>query len=156
MIAALLMVPPALRAQDRQGPIMEVSGGHAAFLDESPIHHGTVGAAWLWNLSRRVSVGPEIVFMKGPGSDRDFFLTGKVVVDFMPSRIVSPYFVADGGVMLHRETFVRTGDFWAKEGAVSFGAGARIAVSPRFFFAPEFRLGWEPHFRVGAVVGWRM
>ena len=48
-----------------------------------------------WSLTPKVSVGPEVVFMRGPGDDRDVFLTGKVIVDFMPGRLVSPYFVAD-------------------------------------------------------------
>jgi hypothetical protein len=156
IILAILILPAAASAQGLSRPVMEASGGHAAFLDESAIHHFTLGTAWRWNLGRRVSVGPEVVFMRGPDGDRDVFLTGKVVVDFLPTQPVSPYFVADGGLMLHRTTFTTVADYWAKEGAVSFGGGVRINVTPRVFFAPEFRVGWEPHFRVSAVVGWRM
>jgi hypothetical protein len=50
---------------------------------------------------------------------------------------------------------VGTGPFTSSEGSVSDGIGARVAVSDRFFVAPEFRLGWELHYRFGATVGAR-
>jgi hypothetical protein len=108
-----------------------------------------------WQLTPRISVGPDFVFMRGPGGDRDVFLTGKVIVDFMPNRPVSPFFVADGGAMFHGDQFFNGTSFWAKEGAVSAGGGVRINVSPRVAIAPEFRIGWEPHFRIGTMVIWR-
>ena len=134
---------------------MEVSGGFAGFVDESIIPHGTLGTAVRWDVGRHVSIGPELVFMKAE-NDFDLFLTGKLVVDFRRTRAVSPYFVADGGLMLHRSTFPRQTAFWVREGAVSFGGGARIAITPRLFVAPEMRIGWEPHIRITAIVGWRL
>ena len=74
----------------------------------------------------------------------------------MPGRAVSPYFVADGGLMVSRLTFVRAVEFWYREGAASFGGGARINLTPRVFVAPEVRLGWEAHLRFTAIMGWRM
>ena len=133
---------------------VDVSGGSAAFVDDIPIGHFTLGGGVRWQLTPKVSVGPEFVFMRGPDSDRDLFLTGKVIVDFMPGRLVSPYFVADGGAMLHGDRFPR-GPYWSSEGAVSAGGGLRINVSPRVSIAPEVRLGWEPHMRIGALVTWR-
>jgi hypothetical protein len=133
---------------------VDFSGGYAAFVDESAIGHLTLGGGLRWQLTPKISVGPDVVFMRGPGDDRDIFLTGKVIVDFMPNRLVSPFVVADGGAMFHGDQFV-TGSFWATEGAVSGGGGVRINVSPRVSIAPEFRIGWEPHFRVGTTVIWR-
>ena len=156
VILVLLAVPGVAAAQEFPGRVVEVSGGFAGFVDETIIPHGTLGAAVRWNLGRHFSVGPEIVYMNGGPEDQDLFLTGKVVIDFLRDRAVSPYFVADGGLMVSRLTFVRTSDFWYREGAVSFGGGARINVSPRVFVAPEVRLGWEPHIRFTAIVGWRM
>ena len=133
---------------------VDFSGGYAAFVDESAINHFTLGGGVRWQLTPKVSVGPDVVFMRGPGDDRDIFLTGKVIVDFMPNRLVSPFVVADGGAMFHGDRFV-TGSFWAKDGAVSGGGGVRINVSPRVSIAPEFRIGWESHFRIGTMVIWR-
>jgi hypothetical protein len=92
--------------------------------------------------------------MKGPGGDRDLFLTGKMIVDFMSRRRASPYFVADGGVMMHRDAFFHTGAFWSREGAVSAGLGTRIRLTRRLSLAPEVRIGWEPHLRAGGVLTW--
>jgi hypothetical protein len=155
LILWLLGVAGAASAQDLSRRVMEVSGGFAGFIDESIIPHATLGTALRWDLGRHVSIGPELVFMNA-ANDFDLFLTGKLVVDFRRTRAVSPYFVADGGLMLHRATFPREEAFWVQEGAVSFGGGARIAISPRLFVAPEMRIGWEPHIRFTALVGWRL
>ena len=133
---------------------VDFSGGYAAFVDESAIGHFTLGGGVRWQLTPKVSVGPDLVFMRGPGDDRDVFLTGKVIVDFMPHRLVSPFVVADGGAMLHGDRYP-SGSFWGKEGAVSGGGGVRINVSTRVSIAPEFRIGWEPHIRFGTTVIWR-
>ena len=154
-ILALLAMPGVAAAQELSRRVVEVSGGFSGFVDETIIPHGTVGTAVRWDLGPHLSVGPEFVYMSGGADDQDMFLTGKVVVDFRRERAVSPYLVADGGLMLSRLTFVRSGDFWYREGAVSFGGGARVRVSRRVFVAPEVRIGWEPHIRVTAIVGWR-
>jgi hypothetical protein len=133
---------------------VDFSGGYAAFVDESAIGHFTLGGGVRWQLTPKVSVGPDLVFMRGPDDDRDVFLTGKVIVDFMPDRLVSPFVVADGGAMFHGDRYA-SGSFWGREGAVSGGGGVRINISPRVSIAPEFRIGWEPHLRFGATVIWR-
>jgi hypothetical protein len=133
---------------------VDVSAGYAAFVDEAPIEHFTLGGGVSWRLTPKVSIGPEVVFMRGPDDDRDIFLTGKVIVDFMPGRLVSPYFVADGGAMLHGDRFV-SGPYWSSEGAVSAGGGVRFNVTPHVSIAPELRIGWESHMRLGAMLTWR-
>jgi hypothetical protein len=155
MIVGVLAIAGLAAGQERSGPVAEVSGGFAGFLDESIVPHGTVGTAVRWNLGRHLSVGPEIVYMHGGPGDQDLFLTGKLVVDFMPARAASPYFIADGGLMVGRVAFVGASDFWFREGAASFGGGARINLSRRMFLAPELRIGWEPHIRITMSVGWR-
>lgn len=155
VVLALVALPALAGAQNTFRRSVELSTGYAAFLDESPIEHFTVGGAWKWRATPRVSVGPEIVYMRGPGSDRDLFLTGKLVVDFMPARRASPYFVADGGLMLHHTEFFN-GPHWVREGAGSFGGGVRIGINDRMYVSPEVRIGWEPHIRVGALFGWRI
>ena len=138
-----------------QTTAVEVSGGHAAFMDEAPIHHATGGASFRWGMARRLSIGPEFVAMRGPGKDRDIFLTGKVTFDILPLARVSPYLVADAGIMWHSGN-VPFGTYWSREGAVSVGAGVRAAVTGRVYVGAEARLGWEPHLRVTGVVGWAL
>lgn len=149
----VLILPSVSHAQDRRAAI-EGLAGYAAFLDESPIEHFTAGLSWQWRLSPRVTVGPEFVFMRGPGSDRDLFFTGKIVVEAAPAARASLYIVADGGLMLFHSDFLMD-SFWVKEGAVSFGSGVRIRLTDRLYISPEVRIGWEPHVRGTIVVGWR-
>ena len=43
--------------------------------------------------------------------------------------------------------------FASWEGAVTGGGGVRVRVGRGWYIAPEFRIGWEPHYRVGVGVG---
>jgi hypothetical protein len=154
-VLALLGSGTSSSAQETPSRLaVDVSAGYAGFADETLIGHVALGGGVRWQLTPKISVGPDFVFMRGPDDDRDIFLTGKVIVDFMPDRLVSPFVVADGGAMFHGDRFV-TGAFWAREGAVSGGGGVRINLTPRVSISPEFRIGWEPHLRVGATVSWR-
>jgi len=133
---------------------VDISGGKSAFVDDTPIGQMTIGGGVRWQLTPRVSVGPEVVLMQGPNDLREVFVTGKMIVDFMPHRRLSPYLVADAGAMLQGDRFA-SGPYWSKEGAVSGGGGLRINVTPHVSVAPEVRIGWEPHVRFGAMVTWR-
>lgn len=153
----LLMAPALGAAQELPRRTLEVSGGFAGFVDESIIPHGTIGTALRWDLGPHLSAGPEVVYMKGDGSDQDLFVTGKLVADFRRARALSPYFVVDGGVMINRSDFPGGSAYWYREGAFSFGGGLRMnGAGGRMFLAPEVRIGWEPHIRFTLNVGWRM
>jgi hypothetical protein len=148
--------PSMAAAQPPERHAFEVSGGYAAFVDESMIEHATLGAGWRWRPTPRLAIGPELVFMQGPGLDRDVFVTGKVTFGGRPEAPVSGYVVADGGLMLHRAPFpFRAGPVWHREGAASVGGGVRVNVGERVYLAPEARLGWEPHLRFTLTVGFR-
>ncbi len=151
----LVCLPSSGIAEERPRGTVEFSGGYAGFVDDVTVKHGTFGAAWRWRATRRVSVGPELVYMRGPGRDREVVITGKLLVDVAPERAVSPYLVADGGVMFHQQD-LPGGIYRSSEPAVSGGGGLRIDVTPRLFVAPEVRLGWEAHMRLTVYVGWRL
>jgi hypothetical protein len=158
-IASFLLLSAAAicHAQTGRTPSIEGIAGHAAFLDEDPVDHVIAGAALRYTLSPRVSIGPEIVYMRGPDLDRDLFLTGDVWFDFLAPgpygpRPVTPYLVAGAGLMRHTDRF--TPDFTAYEFAVTGGLGLRIRLTDRWYIAPEGRLGWEPHSRFSASIGY--
>src|SRR5262245_43199905 len=143
----------AAQAQDRRDrppPAAELGVGYAGFIDEGMIHHGVLGGTLRWHLSPRVSVGPELVYMSGPGGDRDLFATGNLTLDFLrPSttRSVTPYIVAGAGLMRHTGD-VGTGTFTSSEGAFTAGLGVRAWLSDRTYAGAEWRVGWEPHMRL--------
>ena len=143
-------------AQDPRAVALELSGGHAAFVDEGAIHHAVLGGAARWQLTPRVGIGPELVYMVGPGDDRDLFVTGNVTWDFVTrprrSRTVIPYVVAGAGLFRHSDR-VGTGTFASSEGAFTAGGGARVWVTPRVNVGAEARLGWELHTRLTGHLG---
>lgn len=159
LAALFVCVPLSLYAQSGRPVVAaEAIAGHAAFVDEAPIHHFVAGGALRYPLSARVGVGPEVVYMAGPGHDRDLFVTGNIWFDFLRPRAgevrrVTPYFVAGAGLMRHTDRFSR--DFTVHEWAATGGFGFRIALNDRWYVAPEARLGWEAHSRLTVSVGYR-
>jgi len=150
----ILALAESAGAQDRQRGAVEAVGGWTGFVDDAMINHGIVGASARWNVAPRVSLGPEIVYMMGPGDDRDLFLTGNVTFDVFSNRPVIPFFVAGGGLFRHSDT-VGVGSFSSTEGAFTGGGGVRFLIGDRFYIAPEARVGWELHTRLSVSAGWR-
>jgi hypothetical protein len=157
--AAQSPAPPSAPAPPsrRPAPVAEVSGGWAGFGDEGIVHHTLLGAGARYYLWRRVSIGPELQYMVGPGSDRDLIVTGNVVVDVLAPTIdrprrTTPYVVAGGGLFRHSDRFGNE-TFASIEGAFTAGVGIRGWASDRVFLALDARLGWEPHLRLAGSVG---
>jgi len=151
------VAPVAAQAQsDRGRGLIEGGGGYASFVDDSPIPHAVVQGSARMFLGSRVAIGPEVTYMRGPDEDRDWFVTGNVTVDaFRRSgalRRVQPYIVAGAGVG-RSTTRVGTGLYSSSEGTFTVGGGARVGAANGWFVAPELRLGWELHWRIGAVLG---
>jgi hypothetical protein len=147
---------PSLAPAFRQA--VEVVGGYAGFLDEGLVDHVIAGATVRYRLGRIISLGPEIVFMIGPGTDRDVFLTGNVTFDFLVPAdgprpgTVSPFVVAGGGLMIHRTRFGGS-EFSTTEGAVTGGGGVRVWITRRIYAMGAYRAGWEPHMRIDGGIG---
>src|SRR5688572_12677480 len=161
LLVVLIAAPAVAQPAARTGPpaaAVEAAGGYAGFIDESLIGHAVFGASGRLHLSPRVSVGPEIVYMRGPGFDRDLFLTGNITIDLLlrpasPRRgTVNPFLVAGAGLMRHSDRF-GSSTFTSSEGAATGGGGARVWLTDRVYALGEFRLGWEPHYRVTGGVG---
>jgi hypothetical protein len=153
-ISALALTASAFAQESRRGAV-EGIGGWAGFVDEETVSHTVVGAAAKWYVSPRVAIGPELVYMIGPATDRDLMLTGNVTVDAFTDGAVTPFFVAGGGVFRHSFDFGDRGKFSSTEGAFTAGGGVRILIGDRFYIAPEARLGWELHARLSVAAGWR-
>lgn len=137
--------------------MLEGTAGWAGFVDDAMIHHTLIGAAWRGYVTRRISLGPEVQFMAGPGSDRDLILTGNVMVDLLARtpdrpRRTTPFVVLGGGLFRHSQRFP-VGTFTSTEGALTLGVGLRTWVSDRVYVGADARLGWEPHLRVAALAG---
>jgi hypothetical protein len=160
LVLALALIAPPLAAAQQTIPAPRVSSdivaGYAGFLDESLVGHRIVSATLRYQVTRRLSIGPEVVYMIGPGRDRDLFVTGNAILDFLQRPAgsrggsVNPYLVAGAGMMHHQSQFA---DFSATEGAWTAGAGARIWMTERVYALGEYRIGWEPHVRITGGIG---
>ena len=135
----------------------EVSVGFTAFLDDGVINHGGVGGSARIYVTPRLSVGPELVYMIGPGNDRDVLLFANLTVDLRRPRLglvgrVEPYLVVGAGVLSHSNSF---GGYSSSGSSVaySWGGGARVWVARRVYFATDLRMGWAPNVRVMGTVG---
>jgi hypothetical protein len=154
-VTGLAAAPAGAQAQ-RPAPVLEVSGAHAVFLDDDPIEHAALGGSVRWHLTSRVSVGPEITYLIGPGTDRDLLVTGNVTVDLRDPRGAAwarfvPYVLVGAGLFRHSERFGRE-RYTSQEPGATAGVGVRFRLTPYLWLAPELRLGWEPHIRIGATV----
>jgi len=164
LLVLLIAAPATAQPTSGSGPMTAIDaiGGYAGFVDESLVDHAVFGASGRVHLSPRISIGPEVVYMRGPGFDRDLFVTGNLTFDFLvaPSDArrgtVNPFLVAGGGLMRHSNRF-GSNTFTSSEGAVTGGGGVRAWITDRVYALGEFRLGWEPHYRVTGGVGivWR-
>jgi hypothetical protein len=157
-IVFLLVALTPARAQQAPAGAAEVVAGWAGFLDDARIDHAVVGGGIRIHLTPRISIGPEFVYMRGPGTDRDLFLTGNLTFDVWTPRpgerrgSVVPFLVAGGGLMVLRTDFP-SGTFTSYEGAVTGGAGLRVWLTERVYALGEVRAGWEPHTRVTGGIG---
>jgi hypothetical protein len=155
MAVAMMAVPGAVFAQ---GPAIAVEGGggYTGFADDGIVGHSLVAVAGRVYVLPRVSIGPEFQYMAGEREHRDLMLTGNVYVDLIErasGRPVVPYLVVGGGLFQTRDEFLGE-TFTSSEGAFTAGGGVRIFLGRNFYVAPEFRGGWEPHFRVSLSVGY--
>ena len=148
-VPALAQSPPASFG-------VEGAGGYAGVADDAIIGHSLVGGAARWRVAPRVWIGPEITYMKGEGEHSDLMLTGNVTLDLLERRAgrqAIPYLLVGGGLFQSRDTF-GSDTFTSSEGAFTAGGGVRVLLTDALYVAPEFRGGWEPHFRLSVSVGY--
>ena len=148
-LAFALTAAPAA-GQGNRPVTVEAAAGHVVFADDGLIDHSSFGTRALVALTGRLTVGPELVYMRGPGTDRDLFLMGVVNFDVLRERRVTPYITAAAGIMFHSSNF----GSWS-DPAVAFGAGARVKVADAWFVGAEGRIGAPLHAGVGLSVGYR-
>ncbi len=114
------------------------------------------GAARVY-LTPRISVGPEITYMRGPNTDRDWYFLGNFTWDIRHPRAgrpprVSPFLIAGGGFFTHSDRFL-SGTFTSSEGAFAAGGGTRVHITDRVYAMGDFRIGWELHYRITGGIG---
>ena len=128
--------------------------GSSAFLDEEiPFDHSIFGASLPIQLTNKLSIEPQFLYMNGPGSDRDITVTGNVTYDLATVDRITFYVVGGAGILSNTQRF-STGNFTANELTANGGIGAKIFITEKLFLSPEFRFGLEPLLTATAAVGY--
>ncbi len=156
VVLTLLALPASsAQAQDTPPPSLDLAGGWVGFGDDGIVNEGLLGAAFRWYVHPRLSLGPEVTYIKGT-SHSHLMVTGNVTWDLVPpERRVTPFVVVGGGVFQTRNSYL--GDTRTfREGAFTAGGGVRTRVSDRVTLGVDARVGWEMHMRVAGVVGLRL
>jgi hypothetical protein len=152
VIFSILLFAAAAEAQQKPRPEGRLTAGWMGFIDESWIDHGAFGGSVRYYLTRRVAVEPELLYMIGPGADRDVMLIPHVSLDFRPGQPLRPYVIGGVGLLHHRDRFGPI-EFTDNEWAWTAGLGIRIPIASRMFVAPEFRVGVEPASMITGTFG---
>ena len=160
--AIALLAPPVVHpasAQGRPSPAAELAAGWIGFADDGIVSESLIGGAARVYVLPRISVGPEILYLRGQRHSH-LVLTGNVTWDVLApvngrQRAVTPFVVIGGGLFQTREMFP-SGDFTSNEGAFTAGGGVRALAGDRLTVGIDARVGWELHARVNGTVGVRL
>jgi hypothetical protein len=149
---ATLFASPAHARQ--QSFAIDAAAGWVGFADDGIVSEGLFGGAARWQISPRVGIGPELVYIQGENHSH-FVVTGNLTFDFNPDGAVQPFILVGGGMFQTHETFFDDA-VTSSEGAFTAGGGVRGRVSERVSLGLDVRLGWETHIRVGGIVSVRL
>jgi hypothetical protein len=158
LLALTLLAGPLVLDATAQTPATaaELSLGWVGFADDGIVNETMVGGTVRFYLTPQVSVGPEIVYIKGSSGHSHLMVTGNLMWDIFPSRgrgrLVTPYLVAGGGVFQTRQEFPG-GTFKSNDPAFTAGGGLRFIAEDRLIVGAEARVGWELHLRVNGFIG---
>ena len=121
-------------------PKVEVKAtfGASGFGDELDYPHFVAGGSVRFYVTRRLSVGTELLYMRRSRADQDYLFTPTVAYDLTdPRQRAVPYVIGGVGAYQRRGRFTSP-PTWSAD----FGGGVKIFLNDRLFIAPEARLGY--------------
>jgi hypothetical protein len=147
LLVLLLHASTALAQSARRGQFeVRGLGGYSTFIDESSQNHFVAGGSGHYYITRRLSVGPEFLYMYHNESDQDVTASAHAAWDFRGNRRVQPYVAGRVGVLRHFAP-----RFAVNSWSYGAGLGVKISLTDRLLLTPEFSMGIEPILR--ATVG---
>ena len=161
---------PATPAQSAAAPrpaaTIEANWGYTVFSatdddtgETDSFKHTVLGGGARIPITSRLALGGEVLRLRGQGADRDWVFAGKLTFDLIqdtrgvPQPAV-PYIVGTGGFLKHSDERNEV-PIAVNTGIGEAGIGVRIAAGRVLYLAPEFRFGFETHWTVGLVIGFR-
>ena len=125
----ILLLAASAQAQNKPRREIKATTGWVGFIDESWIDHKVIGGSARFYVTPRLGIEPEILYMIGPGSDRDVTLIPHLTFDFLSREKVRPYFIGGAGWMHHSQkigTIAFSNDEWVGNG----GIGVKFFLTP--------------------------
>jgi opacity protein-like surface antigen len=153
---AIMCATPLMAFAQASSWAAEASVGWAGFVDDSTKNYLLVGGNVRRNITPRVSIGPELVFMSNSDElhDRNVMLTGNVVFDAAPGARLVPFVIGGAGMFWGRDQ-VNNGPYWSSDPAFTVGGGIRANLTDSVTASMEYRFGWELHHRFSGSAGIR-
>lgn len=105
-------------------------------------------------MHQRIGIGPEAVYIAG-NNHHHVVITVNITIDLAAAsrqRAVTPFIIMGAGLFQTTERFFSS-TFTSREGAFTAGGGVRVRAGERVTVGVDARVGWEPHLRIGGVVG---
>jgi hypothetical protein len=144
LLILFLILSTQLYGEEMKRYDAELTLGTSAFIDEeTPFDHWVIGGSLNIRVTDKLSVAPQLLYMIGPGTDRDLMLTGNVEYRLASSEHLALYVVGGGGLLQQRQDF-GTKTFTANTWEASGGLKAKFYITDRWYAAPEFRIDHEP------------
>lgn len=126
--------------------------GLTSFADEQNENHAMFAGSARLYLTRRLSIEPEVQYLRQSPEHYDAVFLPSVNWDFRTGRVV-PY-VTGGAGLLHSVNRNEFSSFSSTEGFLSAGFGVRIYLNDGWFVAPEARVGTDFHGRASVGLGY--
>ena len=133
-------------AQERPGPAVEFEAGALLFADDGVVTEGFVGGSARIYILPRISLGPEIAFIRGDNHNH-LMVRGNVTFDLVTPvkgdpRLVTPFVVVGAGLFQTHESFLDNETFTSREGAFTAGGGVRGLIGERMMLGVEARVSF--------------
>ena len=152
--AVALCVAAAAQAETKGQTDLRLTAGYAGFIDEDLVDHAAIGSSLRYYLTPRLAIEPEVLFLIGPGNDRNWVIMPNVAFDLRRSGRAIPYVSGGAGLLHYRDQLSAGPPIATNSWTASGGAGVKLFLTERVFVAPEFRLGTEPLMRLTASIGY--
>lgn len=121
--------------------------GYTSFLDEAPDNHLLVAGSARFYITRKFSVEPEVQYLRRDSRHPDWVFVPNFTYDFKTGRRTLCHHRPRRATKLRQQ-------FQPHRRIYQWGQWGQALFTDRWFIAPEFRLGLEPHARLSAAIGY--
>ena len=153
-LAILLLAAASVALAETPGTI-EVKGsvGYTGFADDSILNHLQAGGSAKFYVTKRVSIEPEFLYLKGSKGHYDVVLLPNINWDLRDGGRVVPYLTGGVGWSQGLDRFNGIA-YRYDQTFFQVGGGWKVRFNDRWHISPEVRVGSELHIRASVAIGY--